>query len=54
MPNIEYEIEATFGDDIRLSEIPIKIVIKNQSDKRIKILTIAPNIPKSVDLYLTE
>lgn len=50
MPNIHYEIETIIGDDNRLNEIPVKVIIKNQSESRIKVKSIVPNIPNSVDL----
>jgi hypothetical protein len=49
MPKVNYHIE-NLSTDNRASEIPIKIVIKNESDQRIKVLSIVPNIPEFVVL----
>lgn len=50
MPNINYQIEVLEGLDNRSNEIPLKLLIQNESDERVKLLTIVPNIPQSVQL----
>lgn len=50
MSKVEYSIEILSDKENRLNEIPVKVMIKNLSEEKVKVLNIVPNIPNNVDL----
>lgn len=48
--NIQFEIETLTTEWNRHNEIPMKVIVKNLSDKKIKIVAINPNITNHIEL----